>query len=112
MEFDMDGAQAIATRQRIMDMAATDRLRITGMHLDFPGFGHVGARRCSLRVCPGGLVGDLLSTQRWASNRNGVVPAIAPPGALANGTTTDGAVSVAVSPMCCKASPPVPLRPM
>jgi glyoxylase-like metal-dependent hydrolase (beta-lactamase superfamily II) len=41
MVFDVDGAQAIATRQRIMDMAATDRLRVAGMHLDFPSFGHV-----------------------------------------------------------------------
>jgi hypothetical protein len=24
-----------------MDMAATDGLRVAGMHLDFPGFGHV-----------------------------------------------------------------------
>ena len=41
MGFDVDGAQAIATRRRIMDMAATDRLRVAGMHLDFPAFGHV-----------------------------------------------------------------------
>lgn len=41
MAFDVDGAQAIASRRRIMDMAATDRLRVTGMHLDFPGFGHL-----------------------------------------------------------------------
>ena len=41
MAFDVDGTQAIATRRRLMDMAATDRLRVTGMHLDFPGFGHV-----------------------------------------------------------------------
>lgn len=41
MGFDIDGAQAIATRQRIMDMAATDRLAVAGMHLDFPAFGHV-----------------------------------------------------------------------
>jgi glyoxylase-like metal-dependent hydrolase (beta-lactamase superfamily II) len=41
MGFDVDGAQAIATRQRLMDMAATDRLRVAGMHLDFPAFGHV-----------------------------------------------------------------------
>ena len=38
---DVDSAQAIMTRRRIMDMAATDRLRIAGMHLDFPSFGHV-----------------------------------------------------------------------
>jgi len=24
-----------------MDMTATDRLMVAGMHLDFPGFGHV-----------------------------------------------------------------------
>ena len=41
MGFDIDGAQAIATRQRIMDMAATDRLLVAGMHLDFPAFGHL-----------------------------------------------------------------------
>ena len=41
MGFDIDSAQATATRQRIMDMAATDRLLVAGMHLDFPTFGHV-----------------------------------------------------------------------
>ena len=41
MGFDVDGDQAIATRQRIFDMAATDRLPVAGMHLDFPCFGHV-----------------------------------------------------------------------
>jgi len=41
MGFDVDTAQAIATRARIFDMAATDRLRVSGMHLDFPAFGHV-----------------------------------------------------------------------
>ena len=41
MGFDVDPALGIATRQRIMDMAATDRLLVAGMHLDFPCFGHV-----------------------------------------------------------------------
>ncbi len=41
MGFDADGAQAIATRQRIMDMAATDRLLVAGMHLNFAAFGHL-----------------------------------------------------------------------
>jgi glyoxylase-like metal-dependent hydrolase (beta-lactamase superfamily II) len=41
MGFDVDGTEAIETRKRIMDMTATDRLMIAGMHLDFPGFGHV-----------------------------------------------------------------------
>jgi glyoxylase-like metal-dependent hydrolase (beta-lactamase superfamily II) len=39
--FDVDVAQAIATRKRIFEMAATDRLRVSGMHLDFPAFGHL-----------------------------------------------------------------------
>ena len=41
MGFDIDGGQAVATRQRIMDMVTTDRLMVAGMHLDFPCFGHV-----------------------------------------------------------------------
>jgi glyoxylase-like metal-dependent hydrolase (beta-lactamase superfamily II) len=41
MGFDVDGAAAIETRKRIMDMTATDRLLVAGMHLDFPCFGHV-----------------------------------------------------------------------
>ena len=39
--FDVDRAAAIATRRRMMDMAAADRLLVAGMHLDFPAFGHV-----------------------------------------------------------------------
>lgn len=39
--FDVDGAAAIKTRERIFDMTATDRLLVAGMHLDFPCFGHV-----------------------------------------------------------------------
>jgi len=39
--FDTDGPAAIATRGRLMDMAATDKLLVAGMHLDFPVFGHV-----------------------------------------------------------------------
>jgi hypothetical protein len=41
MGFDVDAAAAIETRKRIMDMTAADRLMVAGMHLDFPGFGHV-----------------------------------------------------------------------
>ena len=39
---DVDSALAIVTRRRILDMAATDNLRVAGMHLDFPSFGYVG----------------------------------------------------------------------
>lgn len=41
MGFDVDRAQAVATRRRIMDMAATDGLLVAGMHLEFPAFGRL-----------------------------------------------------------------------
>lgn len=39
--FDVDQEQAIATRQRMLDMVAAERLTVAGMHLPFPGLGHV-----------------------------------------------------------------------
>jgi glyoxylase-like metal-dependent hydrolase (beta-lactamase superfamily II) len=39
--FDFDGAAAAATRRRILDMAATDRIRVTGYHFPFPATGHL-----------------------------------------------------------------------
>lgn len=41
MVFDVDREQARATRTRVFDMVTTDRLRVCGMHLDFPAFGHL-----------------------------------------------------------------------
>jgi glyoxylase-like metal-dependent hydrolase (beta-lactamase superfamily II) len=41
ISFDTDPALAIASRKRVFDMAATDRLLIAGAHLPFPGLGHV-----------------------------------------------------------------------
>jgi glyoxylase-like metal-dependent hydrolase (beta-lactamase superfamily II) len=43
LAFDSDGAAA-AARARALDMAATDRLLVAGIHLDFPTFGHVARR--------------------------------------------------------------------
>ena len=39
--FDVEPPKAIATRQRVFDMAATDKLTIAGAHVPFPGIGHV-----------------------------------------------------------------------
>jgi glyoxylase-like metal-dependent hydrolase (beta-lactamase superfamily II) len=39
--FDVDPQAARATRKRTFDRVATDRLRVAGAHLDFPGFGHI-----------------------------------------------------------------------
>ncbi len=40
--FDMDAEQAVATRRRVLDMAATDRIPVLGYHMPWPGAGHVG----------------------------------------------------------------------
>lgn len=39
--FDVDGDGAMATRKRVLAMVAEDRMRIAGMHIAFPGIGHV-----------------------------------------------------------------------
>ena len=39
--FDADGDQTVATRKRLLDMAATDRMAVLGYHFPFPGVGHV-----------------------------------------------------------------------
>lgn len=39
--FDVNPETAIETRKKLFDRAASERLRIAGMHLAFPGIGHV-----------------------------------------------------------------------
>jgi glyoxylase-like metal-dependent hydrolase (beta-lactamase superfamily II) len=43
IEFDVDRKQAIATRRTLMKSAAASRTLVAGMHLPFPGIGHVRA---------------------------------------------------------------------
>jgi len=45
MTVDSDPPAAEASRRRIFDMAASERLLVTGMHLHYPGFGHVARER-------------------------------------------------------------------
>ncbi|MBP5986430.1 MAG: MBL fold metallo-hydrolase [Azonexus sp.] len=40
-EYDVDAKQAVVTRKRIFARAAKERLMVAGMHLPFPGIGHV-----------------------------------------------------------------------
>lgn len=44
MEPDTDGEAAVATRRRIFDMVAADRLLAAGMHMHFPGFLNLNRR--------------------------------------------------------------------
>ena len=41
MAFDVDPIQAEATRRRVFERAARERLLVAGMHMHFPGFAHV-----------------------------------------------------------------------
>jgi glyoxylase-like metal-dependent hydrolase (beta-lactamase superfamily II) len=41
MVVDTDPEAAAASRRRVFDMVASERLLVTGMHLHFPGFAHV-----------------------------------------------------------------------
>ncbi|MEL6476370.1 MAG: MBL fold metallo-hydrolase [Pseudomonadota bacterium] len=50
--FDVDAEMAAATRKRLLDMAATDRLTIAGYHLPFPGIGHVVRSGGAYRFLP------------------------------------------------------------
>ena len=52
MTVDVDPAGAEASRRRIFDMAASERLLVTGMHLHFPGFGHVAREGGDFRFVP------------------------------------------------------------
>jgi glyoxylase-like metal-dependent hydrolase (beta-lactamase superfamily II) len=39
--FDLDGAAAVATRKKLLDRAAADRMLVTGYHFPFPACGHI-----------------------------------------------------------------------
>jgi len=38
---DMDGEAAVATRKKLLDRAASDRMLVQGYHFPFPGSGHI-----------------------------------------------------------------------
>jgi glyoxylase-like metal-dependent hydrolase (beta-lactamase superfamily II) len=52
MTVDVDPPAAEASRRRVFDRAAADRLLVTGMHLHFPGFGHVAKDVGGYRFVP------------------------------------------------------------
>ena len=50
--FDTDHAAAAASRARVFDMAATDRLVVAGMHLHFPAFARMSRRNGGYVLTP------------------------------------------------------------
>ena len=52
VRFDMDKQKAAATRKRILDMAASDRIPATGYHMPFPAIGFVERKDGAYRWVP------------------------------------------------------------
>jgi glyoxylase-like metal-dependent hydrolase (beta-lactamase superfamily II) len=50
--FDMDPGAAVATRQRVLDMAVADRLWVVGYHMPWPGLGQVAHAGSGYRWLP------------------------------------------------------------
>ena len=52
MTVDTDHPAAAASRRRIFDMCVSERLLVTGMHMHFPGFGHLARRGSTYEYVP------------------------------------------------------------
>jgi glyoxylase-like metal-dependent hydrolase (beta-lactamase superfamily II) len=52
IEFDSDRKQAIATREKVFADVAESRVLVAGMHLPFPGLGHVAREKQGYRWVP------------------------------------------------------------
>ncbi|MDT7952641.1 MAG: MBL fold metallo-hydrolase [Acetobacteraceae bacterium] len=50
--YDVDPAQAEASRRRILEQTAADRQLVAGMHLHFPGYAHVAQDAGGYRLVP------------------------------------------------------------
>lgn len=50
--FDMDADKAVATRKRILDMAATDKIQISFYHANFPSTGFIAKEGSGYRLVP------------------------------------------------------------
>jgi glyoxylase-like metal-dependent hydrolase (beta-lactamase superfamily II) len=50
--FDFDGEMAAQGRRRVLDMAATDRVRVSGYHFPFPATGFIGRQGNGFRFVP------------------------------------------------------------
>ena len=49
---DMDGPTAVATRRKLYDMLAAERMRMTGYHLPFPAIGYIEKSGNGYRFTP------------------------------------------------------------
>ena len=51
---DTDGAQAEATRRKLYDQLATDRMLLSGYHIPFPSLGYIEKAGTAYRFVPAG----------------------------------------------------------
>jgi glyoxylase-like metal-dependent hydrolase (beta-lactamase superfamily II) len=51
-KYDIDPELAIKSRKKALEMAASDRMLVAGMHLPFPAFGHVTRETVGYRYVP------------------------------------------------------------
>jgi len=59
VRFDMDKDAAVATRRRVFDMVAADRIPFIGYHMPFPGVGFIEAADQGYRFVPASYQFDL-----------------------------------------------------
>jgi glyoxylase-like metal-dependent hydrolase (beta-lactamase superfamily II) len=52
VSFDMDKEQAVASRKRVFDLVAADRIPFTGYHMPFPAVGYVEKQDLGYRYVP------------------------------------------------------------
>ena len=52
VRFDMDAELARTTRRRLLDMAAADRLQVSGFHYPFPATGHIAKQGSGFEYVP------------------------------------------------------------
>ncbi|RME97897.1 MAG: MBL fold metallo-hydrolase, partial [Alphaproteobacteria bacterium] len=57
--FDMDAEKAVATRKRVLDMIAADKVAATGYHMPFPAVGFVEKEGSGYRWIPASYQLDL-----------------------------------------------------
>jgi glyoxylase-like metal-dependent hydrolase (beta-lactamase superfamily II) len=50
--FDMDGPTAVATRRRLLDQVAADRMLVHGYHFPFPATGHIARTASGYELIP------------------------------------------------------------
>jgi hypothetical protein len=48
----MDGPLAVATRRRLLDQAAADRMLVHGYHFPFPATGHIARSGTGYELVP------------------------------------------------------------